>query len=312
MERAADILVVDDDAAVRGLLESFLTGVGYTVSTASCGEEALGMLRETSFDAALVDLVMPGMDGIELLKQARQIDPNICVIMVTGHASVETAVEAMREGAYEYVTKPFFLEEMKAAVARAVERSFLKKEAEQKEAYRHLSITDGLTALYNHRHFHEALQRELARAERYDAHVSLLMIDVDDFKAYNDRNGHQEGDRALRDVARLLSAAARKVDLVARYGGEEFAIILPDTDREGAWTVAGNIRTLVEETIFEHEAALPSGKLTVSIGVATCPEDARKGEELIRKADEALYEAKRRGKNRACVLEAWRRGGVEA
>ena len=152
--------------------------------------------------------------------------------------------------------------------------------------------TDGLTGLYNHRYFQERLEQELARARQHDERLALLFADLDHFKAFNDRAGHQAGDEALRGLAGLLANELRRVDIAARYGGEEFAVILPDTGSWGAQEVAERIRRAVDQT------SLARDRVTISIGVAVFPDDADTGAALIDRADWAMYRAKRRGRNR--------------
>ncbi|HIE08663.1 MAG TPA: sensor domain-containing diguanylate cyclase [Armatimonadetes bacterium] len=183
--------------------------------------------------------------------------------------------------------------------AVAIERANLYKNLER------LATTDGLTGLYVHRYFQQELAKELRRAKRYNRPLSLVMMDIDDFKRLNDTYGHPEGDLVLKEIARILRRHARQEDVVARYGGEEFAIILLETGKEGAMIAADRLRRAVEG----HKFALDGKKVdvTVSAGVASFPEDADTKRELIDKADEALLEAKRRGKNRVC---AWWKGGI--
>ena len=166
------------------------------------------------------------------------------------------------------------------------------------EETRQLAITDELTGLANHRHFYHQLAREVRRSQRYKRPLTLLMLDLDYFKRYNDRFGHLAGDQALRETAELLRRNSRDVDLVARYGGEEFAVILPETDPERAVTQAERTRAAVAGHAFRGEDSNPQGDLTVSIGVAALSSGMRKIEELVRDADQALYRAKAQGRNR--------------
>ena len=165
---------------------------------------------------------------------------------------------------------------------------------------RQLARTDGLTKLYNHRAFQERLTQEVEHARRYVRSLSLILIDVDDFKHYNDLYGHPQGDRVLHDLARLLREVSRTSDTVARYGGEEFAIILPETDRMKARTTGHRIREHVEHYPFPGEEHLPRGVLTISVGAATYTWMDTK-DTLLQSADAALYRAKRAGRNRVCV-----------
>ncbi|MCX7831434.1 MAG: sensor domain-containing diguanylate cyclase [Actinobacteria bacterium] len=168
------------------------------------------------------------------------------------------------------------------------------------EANREMALTDSLTGLNNHRYFHERITQEISRARRYRKNLSLLMIDVDNFKKYNDANGHLTGDDALKRISTIIKENIRAADVAVRYGGEEFMVILPETAKEQALMVAERIRLSVEKEPFIGEDALPGKKLTVSIGVATFPEDSEIKDELIKKADDAMYAAKLRGKN--CVV----------
>ena len=161
-----------------------------------------------------------------------------------------------------------------------------------------LSIRDVLTDVYNRRYFYEKLEEEIKRSERYETVLSLIMLDIDYFKHYKDTHGHQAGDSVLRDVALLLSNNVREQDLVARYGGEEFAIILPETGKQVAGKLAERIRGCLSSHAFHFKETLQSGKLTISLGVATFPEDAKSLNDLVETADRALYKAKENGRNR--------------
>lgn len=165
-----------------------------------------------------------------------------------------------------------------------------------------LAITDGLTGLFNHKHFQEALAAEVGRARRYGQPLSLLLVDIDHFKVYNDSRGHQAGDALLRDLSAIFRAAARQNDLVARYGGEEFAFLLPQTDKRQATALAKRLCRAVERRRFEGGEVLPGGRLTVSLGVAAYPEDVTQASELLGRADLALYRAKNLGRNQ---VQAW-------
>lgn len=161
-----------------------------------------------------------------------------------------------------------------------------------------LAITDELTSLYNYRYLQQRLDEEIERARRYDKHLSLLMIDVDDFKGFNDKHGHIAGDHALSDLGEVMRQSVREVDVVARYGGEEFSIVLPETDGAGAYIVAEKVREAVGLHMFADEDGARVQSMTVSIGVASYPAHAHDKECLLREADDALYRAKNGGKNR--------------
>lgn len=163
------------------------------------------------------------------------------------------------------------------------------------------AITDGLTGLFNHRHFYSRLEFEVNRAIRANSPVSILILDVDNFKQYNDKYGHPKGDEALRRCAAAIRDTVRGVDIAARYGGEEFAVVLTETDKKGAMVVAENIRRAIEEQRFRDEEGDTTHNVTVSIGVSSYPADTRKMNDFIQMADDALYTAKREGKNRVCA-----------
>lgn len=168
----------------------------------------------------------------------------------------------------------------------------------EKTAYR--AHTDYLTELYNHGHFQYLLQTELEKAKATKVPMSLIMLDIDDFKIYNDILGHQAGDNTLKELAALIKNQSRKMDHVCRYGGEEFSIILPQTDKEEAFQIADRLRCDIERRVFINEEILPNKKLTVSIGLSSFPKDGLSPTDLIRASDKALYEAKKKGKNSTC------------
>jgi diguanylate cyclase (GGDEF)-like protein len=183
----------------------------------------------------------------------------------------------------------------------AIERSSYYQQSQE---LRKISITDSLTGLLNRRYFQERLAEEVDRATRHGHPLSLIMIDIDHFKAYNDANGHPAGDKALMLVGRALRGSIRAIDVVSRFGGEEFAVILPETQKEKAEEIGERIRREVEGLYFAGEESLPLGRLTVSLGVAGFPEDAGDLKSLIQKSDQALYLAKDQGRNRIVTYGA--------
>lgn len=166
-----------------------------------------------------------------------------------------------------------------------------------------LAVTDGLTGLFNHRHFQEVLSHEVRRADRAAHRLSVVMIDVDHFKHYNDTHGHPAGDELLRELSFLLASNLRATDIVARYGGEEFVLLLMDCDRPSGLATAEKLRALVEAHPFEHSDEQPLGRLTISVGVAFYPDDSGSPGDLIFAADQALYRSKRAGRNRVTGTE---------
>ena len=305
------ILVVDDVPANVQLLTTYLKGVGYHVIPARDGEEALALLRDAKPDLILLDVMMPKLNGFEVCKRIKS-DENtryIPVIMVTALNDIEDKIKGQEAGADDFISKPFNKLELLTRVKsllriKSLHDQLSEKIAEleiAKERLRQLAITDGLTGLYNHRYFKEFLMRELDRAKRHRLNVSIVMIDIDHFKHYNDTHGHQAGDELLKQIAQLFKDNIRKIDLAARYGGEEFALVLLETNKRAGSVVAEKIKNLIDEYPFMHEETQPNGKVTVSMGVASFPEDATEFDDLIRIADQRLYQAKQRGRNQVVV-----------
>ncbi len=241
----ARILIVDDEEVTRQLLCEYLSDLNYKVEIASNGEEALQVARTQTFDLIITDIRMTGMSGIQFIQTIREIGIMTAFIVITGYTSREDAIVAMQEGAYAYINKPFILDELKILVERAIEREALLAEAKKTEYYRELSILDGLTRVYNHRYFHEILTREVERVMRYSETFSLLMIDIDNFKSFNDTHGHLAGDVALKTICQVIAGSLRKVDCFCRYGGEEFTVIMPRTPKDVAKIAAERVSELV-------------------------------------------------------------------
>jgi diguanylate cyclase (GGDEF)-like protein len=298
------ILVVDDDEAVCLVLSRALDGATHNVEMADSGQEAIDRLRNDSFDLVITDLKMPAVDGVEVLSKAKELDPLCEVIVITGYASVNSAVEVMKLGAYDYISKPFNLERIRFLVDRALEKTRLQKAAAERDSYERLSQLDGMTGVHNRRGFDQFLSAEISRCRRYARPLSLLMIDLDDLKAINDTHGHQAGDTVLREVASTLKRSVRDSDIVARYGGDEFAVILVETSKADAIATANRLKGLLA-TPGHLGADLnvhPEHATTVSIGVSNYPTDAGEIDELVSKADRALYAAKASGGD--CVKAA--------
>ncbi len=183
-------------------------------------------------------------------------------------------------------------------IAKVIDKTLLFQQTKE------LSITDELTGLFNRRHFNERFEREVQRARRYSRPLTVLMIDIDYFKNFNDVNGHLMGDEILKRVAHTLESNIRKADLLARYGGEEFVIILPEIDKNHALRVAEKLRSTIEEKRFPKQETQPNGNLTISLGLASFPEDSTDARELVDLADRALYRAKAEGRNRVVAYNS--------
>jgi len=208
-------------------------------------------------------------------------------------------MSAVVRGSEEFIEKRKSNDEI-SRLARAL-RNFGQQIEDKTKELERLIITDEKTKLFNFRHFKSELQSEIARAKRFNESVSLIMIDADKFKHYNDTNGHVLGDEALIKMARLMKSICRETDKPARFGGEEFAILLPKTGKEEAVIFAERIRKAIEEAVFVNQEKQPGGNFTASLGVATYPEDCTDAETLVNAADKALYKAKEKGRNRVEV-----------
>ena len=296
----ASLLIADSDPTVLDFLSGVLHDEGYEVTTASGSQEALKAVREGGFQLLLTDLNMPGTDALSLLRALREMAPECDVVVLTPYAGMETAVEAMKLGAVDYITKPFHVDHVRIVVAKTLDRRRLQRLAHDGESYKRLSRVDGLTELYNHKFFHQLLDAELERAQRYDRNLAILMFDIDHFKIYNDANGHPIGDLALQNIGSILTNATRRCDYIGRYGGEEFAMIVPETDKQIAVRIAERLRKAVQDAEFQGESMMPTGRLTISVGVSAYPDDGRTKRELLAQADRALYRAKQEGRNRVC------------
>jgi|GEM_PF-302789 len=317
------ILVVDDEPENLQAFKLNFQG-DFTIHTAESGLQALEMLKEREYAVLVSDQRMPGMTGVELLQKTVADYPQLVRIVLTGFTDHSSLIDAINYARiYQYITKPWKAEELSITLKRAIERYAVevhnrrltealrrsKEEVEEQlrrsmrdlkranERLRKLATSDGLTGLYNHRYFQERWRREIKRARRYSEPLSLMIIDVDHFKTYNDTLGHPQGDALLREMANLLVASVREVDLVARYGGDEFVIVLPKAPKEAAMALGERIRARVEAHEFPNRSVLPRGHLSTSIGVATFPEDGSGPSEVIQAADDGLYVAKKAGRN---------------
>ena len=305
------ILIVDDIPLNRKLQKTYLEAVGYHVTLAQDGVEALQKVGQESPDLILLDIMMPKMNGFQVCRRLKNNENTrfIPVIMVTALNELEDKIKGIEAGADDFICKPFNKLELLARVKSLLRIKHLHDELGKKikeleiaqEKLRQLAITDGLTGMYNYRYFKEQLIQEITRAQRHNIVVSIAMIDIDYFKNYNDTHGHPAGDLVLKQIAKLLSNNIRKIDVAARYGGEEFSLILVETSKESANIVANKIKRFVEEHKFNHEESQPNGKLTISMGIATFPEDATKPDELVTKADKRLYRAKENGRNQVIM-----------
>jgi diguanylate cyclase (GGDEF)-like protein len=297
----AHILIVDDDAAIRDSMNEFVQMAGFTSITAGTAEEALQILDNNSMDVVITDIMLPGMDGLELTDRIKK-NHDIDVIVMTGYSGDYSYEEAISKGASDFVFKPVRFEELLLRLRRVLkERRLTQERIHMLEKLKRLSITDGLTKLYNSRYFYNQLKIEIDRTTRYQRPLSLLLLDIDKFKEYNDHYGHLEGDKVLIRLGQVIKSCLRKMDSAYRYGGEEFTIILPETEGDEAATVAERIRSAVETEHFYPLKESEQVTITVSLGVT----EFNWHEEIslfVQRADKAMYQSKQSGRNRVSCL----------
>ncbi len=280
------ILSVDDDMEMLDLLHEVVSQLGHDSMTAVDGVDALEKLEENQFDIVITDISMPRMNGIELTKRIKADLEDTDVLVVTGYQEEYKYTDVIEIGASDFISKPFNINELEAKINRIIRERQLRAELKK------LSIRDGLTGLYNRRYFDENLKREAIRAFRQHYGLFLLLVDVDNFKDYNDHFGHQKGDELLKELARLMMLYSRdNVDSVYRYGGDEFAVIIPHAEHKQAMMVAKRLRSKFNMCKL-GSASLSMGMAQLQGGLNTLEHDL---ENLLRTADQYLYLAKNNG-----------------
>jgi diguanylate cyclase (GGDEF)-like protein len=289
------ILIVDDTVANIEILNAALEG-DYDICFATSGEEALAIAIETQPDLILLDVLMPGIDGYEVCRRlkANPLVADVPVIFVTGRNDQEAEVQGLLVGAIDYVTKPISPVIVRARVRNHLEMKFMRDRLAE------LAATDALTGMNNRRRLEQSLTLETARLARSNDWLSVIMVDIDFFKQFNDTYGHPAGDRCILLVGQAINKAVRRaVDLTARYGGEEFVAVLPGATYEAAMMVAHNILDQVHDLDIPHTWSAAAAHVSVSLGVATARcAPAADPARWIRAADLQLYEAKAAGRNR--------------
>lgn len=288
------ILIVDDTPANIRLLGGALHPE-HEIIIATNGADALKIAETERPDLILLDIVMPGMDGYEVCRHLKDspVTKNIPVIFITAKAEEEDEVKGLSLGAVDYILKPFSLPIVQVRVKNYLE---LKHDRDMLE---NISTLDWLTGIPNRRRFDEFLETEWRRCARNAAPLSLIMIDIDYFKLYNDSFGHVMGDECLKKVAKELHYSLRRpTDIVSRYGGEEFAAVMPETDTAGAAYVAEMMHSNIAGLNLNHPSSPVVDRVTISIGLASIlPTSSENYAVLVKAADRALYEAKNRGRN---------------
>jgi diguanylate cyclase (GGDEF)-like protein len=298
------ILIISDEVDLLNKINALLAEKNYKVKVAQQGDEGIRLLQQEPFDLVITDLVIPGVSGPDIMSYVRNNCPEILVIIITGNVPLESVIQAIREGAYDFITKPFQSHIVKAVIDRAFERIRLKHQLDEvTNKLQMLAITDELTSLHNVRYFNERLSIEFERARRYNTPLSCIMVDVDYFKEINDEYGHITGDDVLRKIAQIIKQTVRTSDLTARYGGDEFALLLPQTDLEKSRLLAERIKQSVHEYNFS-DASREMPNISISLGVCTFPHhNIKQKKDLVKLADEALYAAKQEDRNRVEVRD---------
>ena len=294
-ETQPKILIVDDEHLNIEVLCDVLEDDGEMLFALN-GETALQLAQEEIPDIILLDVMMPDMDGYEVCRRLKEnpATAHIPIIFVTALSQVADETKGLELGATDFITKPVSPPVVRARVKNHVElkryRDFLTE----------IAFVDGLTQIPNRRRYDEFLDTEWRRAIRRETCLSMVLMDIDHFKQYNDTYGHLEGDRCLQEVAAALEKSLmRPADLAARYGGEEFACLLPETDMAGAMHLAEKLRDAVEQLKLPHKSSLTAEHVTISVGVASVIATAeRASDDLFKLADKALYSSKETGRNK--------------
>ena len=311
----ANILIVDDCLDNLELLATILVNSGYWVLASDRGDLAIEQAKNNIPDLILLDVCMPELNGLEVCQILREnyYTKNIPIIFLSALHEMETKIDAFSFGGDDYVTKPFEVEEILVRVETQLRKSRSQSQLQAQNIrlerencqLKQLVKVDSLTQIANRHYFDESLRKEWYRGIREQFPLSLILADVDYFKLYNDRFGHQQGDICLQKVAKTISKVVKRpADLVARYGGEEFAIILPQTPAENALRLAEKIRLAVKQLGLAHPESLANKTVSLSLGVASVIPNAQfKIEQLLVTADKALYRAKNQGRDRSFLAE---------
>jgi two-component system, cell cycle response regulator len=284
------ILVVDDEAPVRHFLKVLLERLGYRVDTATGGPDALRKTAKVNYDVVLTDLIMPRMDGLEVIRRVKEISPETEVVMITGYPSSETIVAATRAGALDYLPKSPDPEHLAVLVEKAMKVRTLRRKAEERDFYVRMAQMDGLTELFTRTSFRRSLEAEFNRAKRATSPLSLLFVGVDALTEMQRERGTLFGDRVLRSVAEVMKGSCRNYDILARYSEDSFAVIAPSTDSAGNKILAGRINERTANVLLD-DTTPP----TISVGGVSFPVDADSPDALIEEGESALRNARRTG-----------------
>ncbi len=298
------MFVVDDDPAALRIVEAALGHEGYSIKTTTTGADIETAIQEWKPDLILLDVQMPGVDGLETLKRVRNNEEYVSTLFVSGQTAKDHIVLGLDSGADDYICKPYDIHELLARVRCHFRIKDIRDELKRaNKRLEELAATDDLTGLYNMRSMYEKLTFEIDRAMRFHRAVGVIMFDLDNFKAVNDQNDHLFGSYVLTQVGQIIKDNMRKVDFAGRYGGDEFVIVLSETNLHGAKAFCERLRQMVEEYVFSKDGY--SRKLTISVGLVVTELGAEglDAKSLMRAADHALYEAKESGRNRVTVFD---------
>jgi diguanylate cyclase (GGDEF)-like protein len=299
------LVIVDDSEVNLQLLKGYLSAIeDLAILLFSDPRQALTGCLHESPDLILLDYLMPDLDGLDFLRQLRQVPAldEVPVVMITSHEDRQVCHQALWEGASDFLYTPVDRLELEARVRNLLRQRMRTLALNRINAHwRVLATLDDLTGVYNRRTFLERLATEIARAQRYQRPLSLIMLDADHFKQVNDRYGHAAGDQVLKALIGVCLGDIRQVDFIGRLGGEEFAVGLPETALPGAESAAERLRWAVETALVTVDGG--TVRFTISLGVAQLLDTGEDSEALLKRADQALYQAKSDGRNRVAV---WR------
>jgi two-component system, cell cycle response regulator len=297
--KSRQILIVDDDPQSLKISRAALEHEGYTVKTAHSGETALEEIQKFQPHLILLDVSMPGLNGIETLRRIRDIERYTSVIFISGKSSAENVIMGLDAGANDYVRKPYDVTELLARVRTQLRIKDLNDRLKAaNDRLKELVDIDDLTGLFNMRSLYKKLDFELERARRYERSVAVIMMDLDHFKKVNDTNDHLFGSFVLAQVGKIIIQNMRKVDFAARYGGDEYLIVLSEITEEGAKTFCERLCKTIAESTFEKDGSKVNLTASLGFAVATPAQKDVDARNLVRFADKALYRAKAEGRNR--------------
>lgn len=296
LQKQDHILIVDDDNAILRLLKDFFERIGFSHRLAGDGLQALSLMEQEPANIVITDILMPNMDGMELIKEVKARWPDTDIIVMTGFTRDFTYTDVIKAGASDFIQKPFSLDELEAKLVRLIRERDIRARLEQ------LSFRDSLTNLYNRRFFDQRLKEEAERANRQGYDLYLAVVDIDNFKELNDQKGHSYGDDVLINLGEVLKNSIRNyVDTPCRIGGDEFAVILPHVNALQAQSIAERMRKNYIDYIDRGETTLSIGMARFKKYSGNLDEDI---DRLICEADNAMYAAKKIGGNRVVVMDA--------